>query len=97
MIIYEVNILIPKSIYKDYLNWLKIHIEEMLSFDGFIKSKSYLIKTKDTTDKELCVHYYIESMKHYDSYLTNNAKKMRSNKFADKINIKRRLLALNDL
>jgi hypothetical protein len=100
MIAYEVNIQVPISIYNDYLIWLKDHIGKMLTFKGFIKHTLYIAKSKDANDVNLCVHYYIKSIKYYDLYIQNNSKKMRNNnvdKFIDKINISRRVLIETDI
>jgi len=100
MIIYEVNIKIPQSIFDSYIVWLKDHIKEMLTIEGFVKNKIYVEESKSKNNAYVCVHYYIKSFKYYDSYIKKYSTKMRnvSNKeFCDKIEINRRVLNENDL
>ena len=100
MIIYEVNIKIPYAIFDSYIVWLKNHIKEMLTIDGFVKNKIYIDQSKNKNNAYVCVHYYIKSVKYYDLYIKNKSAKMRnvSNKnFNDKIEINRRVLNEIDL
>ena len=60
MIIYEVNLSISKTIYKDFEKWLSIHIDKMLTFDGFNDYRIYNISSGDIDNKLLCVHYYLQ-------------------------------------
>ena len=38
-VIYEVNLLIDEDIYEPYMGWLKPHMQEMLSIDGFCSAQ----------------------------------------------------------
>ena len=96
MIIYEVNIQVSTEIYQDYVQWLDIHILEMLKFDGFLSNKKYINKNK-SNDKYMCisVHYYLKSNEYLQNYLDNNAKKMRTisdKRFLNNVKINRRVI-----
>ena len=100
MIIYEVNLSVNNSIYDKYRKWLNNHIDKMLTFKGFYKHKLYMISSNHLNQKEICIHYYIKSIKYYDLYIQNNSKKMRNNnvdKFINQINISRRVLIEADI
>ncbi|MBI45707.1 MAG: hypothetical protein CMG66_06065 [Candidatus Marinimicrobia bacterium] len=77
MIVYEVNLSVNGSIYDEYRKWLKNHIEKMLTFKGFYKYKMYTVSSDCLNQKEICIHYYIESLEDLEYYFDNYAEKMR--------------------
>ena len=88
MIIYEVSINVNLEILKEYTEWLKIHIDQMLAFPGF---KSCSLLNKDNLFRVL---YYIESKNDYENYVNKFASKMRNDgieKFRNKFTIERNL------
>ena len=96
MIIYEVNLSISKTIYKDFEKWLSIHIDKMLTFDGFNEYRIYNISSGDIDNKLLCVHYYVQTRKDLNNYFKNYSKSMKKNgldKFGDNYTASRRILS----
>ena len=94
MIIYEIDITIKNNIYSEYIIWLKNHIEEMLKFNGFESSNSYLYDANNL-EKKILIHYYIKDKKYLNNYFNIHASKMQSNfpeHFQSNITIKRRVL-----
>ncbi|HVT62579.1 MAG TPA: DUF4286 family protein [Legionellaceae bacterium] len=95
MMIYEVNLSIPKDIYTTYMQWLKPHIQKMLSFPGFQNVR--MLKPCDTTDTgyiSLTLWYEIESAAYLNHYLQEHASAMRQEAapFAQTCHITRRIL-----
>ena len=94
MIIYEVDICIQKSIYKEYIIWLNNHIEKMLKIDGFSHFEKYKTINEESV-QHVIIHYYVENMKKLENYFSNFAKFMRNDGtelFKENITIKRRIL-----
>jgi hypothetical protein len=97
MIIYEVNLTISNTIYKDFQKWLNVHIEKMLTFKGFNKYKIYNVSSDDVDSKLLCVHYYIQTMNDLNNYFKNYSEIMKKeclDKFGNNFNASRRILSL---
>ena len=97
MIRYEVNLQLDEEIIDNYMEWLRLHIDKMLSFKGFIKAELF----EDTeTKNQFIVHYDIETEADMESYLENHAKKMREEAntlFAGKFSASRRILKISNL
>ena len=77
------------------MKWLRQHIQQMLSIEGFIKHILYLKQSNKKNNVYVCVHYYIKSLKHYNLYVKNYSERMRNNSnkdFDDIIQINRRVL-----
>ncbi len=94
MVIYEVNLLIDDEIYNDYYEWLKVHIQEMLVFKGFILCDIFEI---ESDKKELSVQYKVKSREDLEDYFLNHAEKMRNGgikKFTGKFSANRRILKM---
>lgn len=76
----------------DYLNWLKSHIEEILTFDGFLSGEVF-ISAED--ECEITSVYRLRDMAAMDAYLAGPAKKMRAdgvNRYGEKLVARRRIL-----
>ena len=70
-------------------------MQQMLTFEGFIKNHLYLKKSNDKNNVYVSVHYYIKSIKYYNLYIKNHSRTMRKNTnkdFNDNIQINRRVL-----
>ena len=99
MIIYEVNLKISNSIYKKFILWLDVHIQEMLLFEGFIDYKKYLVQSQNKDYKLLSIHYYIENHKVLDNYFNNYSSIMRkkgTDLFKNQFIADRRILLVED-
>ena len=69
----------------------------MLTYDGFIKHKIFNVINNDADSTVLVVHYYIETMKHYDDYISKYSYTMRDdgkNKFKNQFKASRRILKI---
>lgn len=91
-ILYEVVISIAPDIRDDYLAWLRKHMDEMLTFDGF-ESAEMFFNTED--ENEITCHYRLRDRAAMDAYLEGPAKEMRADgvkRFGDRISARRRVL-----
>ena len=79
MVIYEVNLSIDPEVYQEYKNWLDEHIQEMLTFPGFLNATVMHQSMGDDADsrKHLTVQYQLESMDDLQNYFSEHAPKMR--------------------
>lgn len=96
MIIYEVNLNITPKIFREFLTWLNIHIQQMLEFPGFISSTLYEVNESDSIEKKVCIQYLVASQVDLDNYFTHHAKEMRQagiDKFGQAFTATRRILA----
>jgi len=92
MVLYEVNLSIDASVYDDYLQWLKLHIAEILKINGFVGAKTYFLQ-EDT--HQVIVVYKIKSQADLTNYLENHAAHFRQdalNRFGEKVKATRRIL-----
>lgn len=97
MIIYEVNLSIDKSIYMQYMQWLKPHVTQMLSCPGFESAALYESKdlTAKTESHELTIHYQVKDEIALMHYLKEFAPKLQAEGkelFGDKFTATRRIL-----
>jgi hypothetical protein len=78
MVIYEVNLKVNNEIFTKFIQWLSLHIEEVLKFPGFVKAL-YLrdFENDDECQKNISVHYYLNSPKSLDIYLEKHAPVIR--------------------
>jgi len=74
MFIYEVNIEVQPEIFADYYAWLVPHVEEVLTFPGFIDAS---IQQDTTAANHITIIYRIDTQAHLDNYLKEHAPKMR--------------------
>ncbi len=95
-ILYEVVIDVAPEIRDDYLTWLRPHMDEMLTFDGFLSADLYV----NSEDKnEITCHYRLRDRAAMDAYLDGPAKAMRADgveRFGDKMKARRRILEIAD-
>ena len=93
--IYEVHLVIPTDIKKEYNQWLVEHIKEMLTFDGFVKVEIYQIETSNSTEYELCIQYYLENRQTMINYEQQHAERMRGDgisRWGTQVKASRRIL-----
>lgn len=94
MIQYEVNLKISNDVLTDYMQWLNQHIQEMLTFSGFINATSLQEYNIDNTHfTHITVSYTLASKEHLEEYFKNHAEHMRAQgleKFPGKFSATRR-------
>jgi len=89
MIIYNVTVNVEESIHQEWLNWIKLHIPQVLATGKFVDAKL----TKVLIDEEMggvtySVQYKAISREALDSYYEHDAERLRSDglkRFADKM------------
>jgi hypothetical protein len=95
MIIYEVNLAVDNDIADAYTAWLRGHIEEILTFDGFIRAEVFVEQAPAADVTRLVVHYHLHDLVSLESYFANHAERMRAEpveRFGDKFKASRRVL-----
>ncbi len=97
-IIYEVNLEVDSSIKQAFLAWLKKHIKDMLSIDGFLAAT--LLKEKHAGDSPIwSVRYEVASLEHLQLYFKTQAERMRQDgldRFGDSFAASRKILEFED-
>lgn len=98
-VIYEVNLAVDLDIASAYQTWLTLHVQEMLTFDGFLDATWY---ERNPQDEKLAsnrvywtIHYQLENRQALENYLTQHASRMREegiSKFGNKFEAIRRIL-----
>ena len=89
MIIYNVTVNIDDSIHQEWLNWIKVHIPQVLATGKFVDAKL----TKVLVEEEMggvtySIQYRAKSREALDSYYTHDAERLRGDglkRFADKM------------
>lgn len=95
MVIYEVNLSIGLDIYNEYMTWLKKHVEDIVSYDGFYEYKIYSDNEKGSDKKKIIVHYKVSSLSKLQDYFSNHAAQTRQEaieRFGNKFSATRRVL-----
>jgi hypothetical protein len=104
MLIYEVNLTVDEAISTEYSTWLREHIREMLTLDGFEAAAWYTrsdaIDTLPESDaptgpRHWTIHYQVESRRHLQDYVEEHAETMRqdsTDRFGDQFSAERRIL-----
>jgi len=101
VVIYEVNIQVPREMVIDYSAWLRLHVDEMLRFDVFYAAEVYVRHSDEENDEEgffshFTVHYRARDLEAVESYLQNQAPRMRQRVievFKSQVKISRRILS----
>ena len=91
-ILYEVVINVAPEALEDYFSWLRPHMDEMLTFDGFQSADMFF---NSENENEITCHYRLRDRAAMDAYLAGPAKEMRADgvkRFGDQISAKRRIL-----
>ena len=100
MILYEVNLQVDREIEDDYLAWLRPHIEEMLTFAGFIDAHLWTRAAEDEGEvpdqtARFTIHYQVTDREHLDAYFQGPAQRMRDDgllRFEGQFTASRRIL-----
>lgn len=99
--LYEVNLAVDKAATQEFKAWLTPHIEEMLSFQGFLSAHWFSRNPEDEgtpSDVTLwTVHYQLINRSAYEQYIATHAQRMRADgikNFGGKFTATRRLLNL---
>ncbi|WED43663.1 DUF4286 family protein [Legionella cardiaca] len=98
MVIYEVNLEVKEAIFNEYFAWLKPHIKELLTLEGFIKA-DLLFDNEQASEgvRKIVVTYYLKDYAAYHHYINTHALKMREDaikRFAGQSSAHRRVLEL---
>jgi hypothetical protein len=83
MIIYNVTVKVEAGIAAEWVEWMKKeHIPDLMKTGLFVDSKLCRLLEQDETDgKTYVVQYYLDSMEHYDNYISEHAPRMREKGF----------------
>ena len=102
--VYEVNLQVDEQQKDKFAKWLGPHIQEMLSFDGFVNATWYQRNNQDESISEEVVlwtiHYFLKSHSDYQNYIDTHAERMRADgmqRFAGNFSATRRLLHLHQV
>jgi hypothetical protein len=95
MVLYEVNLSVRYDLCREYLPWLKQHIEEMLQFQGFEGANLWLEESPEQNDAaRYTVHYEISNRDALEAYFVEHAERMRGDglrRFPDGVSAQRRI------
>lgn len=95
MIVYEVNLTVDSSIYDEYIEWLRAHIDEILELEGFMSALILESRAATHHHRSLVVHYRIESEEALNAYFEGPARRIRTDgaeRFGDQATASRRVL-----
>ena len=99
--VYEVNLEVQQECAQDFEDWLRPHIAEMLTFDGFLRADWYHRSdvSAGQTDAvtQWTIQYHLDHHSFFQQYIEENAERMRSDgiqQFAGKFTATRRLYEL---
>jgi cytidylate kinase len=104
-VIYEVNLLIDEDIYVPYMAWLKPHMQEMLTIDGFCSARLcdavHLPSDEAATSgqRRAVASYVLTSRAHLQEYFDVHAARLRGdgvNRFKGKFSARRRIFSNMD-
>ena len=97
--VYEVNLEVKAHRTQEFHAWLTPHIEEMLTFRGFIAATWYVRNPQDeglqTAGTLWTIHYTLSGPEDFQNYLDTHASRMRADGmalFGDEFKASRRLL-----
>lgn len=94
MLVYQVNLEINLDIFDAYYQWLLPHVQEMLSFKGFIKAE--VLQDEEAKNK-LSIIYHVQTRADLDNYLQNHSHAMRDDgikRFGKKFTANRSIFAV---
>lgn len=100
MVIYEVNLKVNNEIFTKFIQWLSLHIEDVLKFPGFVKAVFLRdFESDDDLQKNISIQYYLNSPKSLDNYLKNHAPTIRQvglSKFPNQYSYSYRILEVQE-
>ncbi len=88
MIIYNVTLNIDKTISKEWLEWIKEHIPQVLATGKFKEAKLTKVLVEDEETDTYSVQYRAHSREALDAYYADDAERLRGDglkRFADKM------------
>ncbi|MUU79388.1 DUF4286 family protein [Winogradskyella endarachnes] len=88
MIIYNVTLNIDKSVHKEWLEWIKDHIPQVLATRKFKEAKLTKVLVDDDETETYSVQYRAHSREALDEYYSEYAEKLKQEglkRFADKV------------
>ena len=88
MIIYNVTVNLDKSITKEWLEWIKEHIPQVLATGKFKEAKLTKVLVDDEEADTYSIQYRAHSRAALDSYYSEDAERLRKDglqRFADKM------------
>jgi hypothetical protein len=88
MIIYNVTLNIDKTISKEWLEWIKEHIPQVLATGKFKEAKLTKVLVEDKETETYSVQYRAHSREALDAYYADDAERLRGDglkRFADKM------------
>jgi hypothetical protein len=88
MIIYNVTVNIDKSITKEWLEWIKEHIPQVLATGKFKEAKLTKVLVEDEEADTYSIQYRAHSRDALDAYYAQDAERLRKEglkRFADKV------------
>lgn len=87
MIIYNVTVNVDKTINKEWLDWVKEHIPEVLATGKFKEAKLTKVLVADDETDTYSIQYRAHSREALDAYYAEDAERLRGDglkRFADK-------------
>lgn len=95
---YEVNLEVDDEIARDYLDWLRGHIEAMLALPGFVGAELLRVREPVAAGRiAWCVRYRLRDASALDAYLQQQAPAMRAEgrmRFGERFVATRRVLVV---
>ncbi|MFC0603700.1 DUF4286 family protein [Winogradskyella pulchriflava] len=88
MIIYNVTVNIDKSINKEWLEWIKEHIPQVLATGKFKEAKLTKVLVEDEEADTYSIQYRAHSREALEAYYKDDAERLRKDglqRFADKM------------
>ncbi|UXI69123.1 DUF4286 family protein [Tahibacter amnicola] len=97
MIIYEVAVEVDRAIEKNYREWLRGHVEEIIALPGFLHATVHdRCDVLENTDRVgVVMHYTLTDQSALDSYLAAHAPRLREdalNRFGGRFSATRRVM-----
>ena len=100
-VIYEVNLAIAPDASEAFAQWLKPHMDQMLTFDGFQRADWFTRRAEDEEQAEpgtvlWTIHYSVRDRASLEAYFGGPAKAMRDDglrRFGGQFKATRRILS----
>ena len=95
-VIYEVTVHARADIARDYLAWLRGHVEAMLGLPGFESAELHAVLEPAEDARGWCIRYRLRDRAALEDYLRDHAPRMRAEgieRFGDAFRAQRRVLA----
>lgn len=101
MVIYEVNLTVDADVADAYAAWLRSHIEEVLSVEGFTSAHWWTVEPDGDVVSPVswCVQYHVESRVALAAYFRDHAERLRGDglaRFGGRFEASRRVLLPHD-